>query len=88
VFELQLLVDCCRVLCLQNAAIMGMLQQLDTGLSEARRTGTVQELKENLEVARNLAVEGLITGQPASKAQVIYARAGLIGTFGLAKGSA
>lgn len=73
---------------MQIDAIMGMLEQLDTGFSKARRTGTVQKLKGNMEFARNLPVQGLITGKIASKAHLIHAQAGLIGTFGLAEGSA
>jgi hypothetical protein len=67
---------------------MRMLEQLDTGLSKARRTNTVQELQENVEFARNLAVKGLITGKVANKARVIHAQANIIGTYSLAEGSA
>lgn len=74
---------------LQNAAIMRMLEQLDTELSGARRTGTVQEeLKRNLEFAKNLADRELLAAKVADKARNVHAQSVILRSLGLAQGSA
>lgn len=85
--ELQLQIGDCRVMCLQTAAIMEKLQQLEGRLAVARRTGKVQEVQGDMKFASDLAVANSITGPPAKKARIMYATAGLVGAFGLAKGS-
>jgi hypothetical protein len=81
-------------MCLQNAAIVGMLDELDRRISSAvggrQRTepDAVKELEADLFFAKRLGEQGRLKAQQARKAAMLTALFGTAGCYGVMKGSA